>query len=67
MALFVFYIDGKQTNPTMYYYIPVASLCILIRNTKIYMYILKKRRGGGEGQVLFHFFCIFMPGDILHV
>lgn len=48
MALFVFYIDGKQTNPTMYYYIPVASLCILIRNTKIYMYILKKKEGWGR-------------------
>lgn len=29
MTLFVLYIDRRQTNPTMYHCIPVASLCIL--------------------------------------
>lgn len=29
MTLFVLYIDRRQTNPTMFHCVPVASLCIL--------------------------------------
>lgn len=29
MTLFLLYIDSRQTNPTMYHCLPVASLCLL--------------------------------------
>lgn len=68
MILFVLYIDSRQTNPTMYHYIPVASLCILNKEYQnIYIDLLKKikkKKGRRERLLLLR---IFMPRDILHI
>lgn len=66
MTSFVFYIESRQTNPTMYYCIPVASLCVLnkkfkkIYNINIYR---KSKRRRDTGLLL----CTFMLQDILHI